>query len=510
MATIHGTPGHDRADLGGQNLVGTAQADYIYGYAGDDYIEGRGGNDSLYGGTGNRNSIFGGGGNDYVHSEGVGGYFDGGAGVDRLALMRSAPGSFDLGAGWGSYGSAVSDRFTMLRFEHMTTGSGNDTITGSGASNHIMSGAGDDEVNGLGGADTIYTEAGNDYANGGGGNDTINGGLGDDEIFGGAGSDSLEGHDGNDLVWGGLGNDIVSGGRGNDTLDGGEGGFDTASYAGHAAAVTADLRVSSAYSNVLGVAEQDMLFRIDKLVGSFYDDWLIANTASELDGGSGNDILFSNAGANRLTGGGGVDTLAYTLSNAGVNVNLASNAASGGHAQGDVLSGFESVRGSGHADTLRLGANGGTLDGLAGNDTMTGGGGSDKVIGGAGYDVMTGGAGPDFFLFTSTSDSPWSNASDRITDFVRGSDKIDLGALDANAHVGGNQAFHTVFSTPTPYSDANFTAGSIAYMDGSVNGASTTLVMVNTSDNLSNGLDRPEIVFLLDGDINLTLSDFIL
>jgi Ca2+-binding RTX toxin-like protein len=510
MATIHGTPGNDRSDLGGQNLVGTAQADHIYGYAGDDYIEGRGGNDSLYGGSGNRNSIFGGAGNDYVHSEGAGGYFDGGAGVDRLGLMRSVAGTFDLGKGWGSYGSAVSDRFTMVRFEHMTTGSGSDTITGSDAGNHIMAGAGDDMVDGRGGADTIYTEAGNDYANGGAGNDTINGGVGDDEIFGGADADSLEGQDGDDLVWGGLGNDVVSGGRGNDTLDGGEGGFDTASYANHSAAVTADLRVSSAYSTVWGVAEQDALYRIDKLVGSFYDDWLIASTTSEIDGSNGNDTVFSNAGANRLAGGSGVDTVAYTLSNAAVSVNLATNAASGGYAQGDVLSGFESVRGSAHADTLRLGANGGTLDGLAGNDTMTGGGGSDKVIGGAGYDVMTGGAGPDYFVFTSTTDSPWSSTSDRITDFVRGSDRIDLGALDANAHLGGDQAFHTVFSSPTPYSDPSFTAGSVAYMDGSVNGKSTTLVMVNTSDNTTNGLDRPEIVFLLDGDINLTLSDFIL
>lgn len=506
MAYIYGTPGDDRADLGGTSLIGTGENDYIYGYAGNDLIEGRGGNDSLYGGSGNFNTIFGGQGNDLVHSEGIGGYFDGGAGVDRLALTHAGSLSIDLGAGWGNYGSSAISRFSARNFEHLVLSAGNDTVVGSAAANHVMTGAGNDVVQALGGADTVYGEAGNDTLDGGGGNDTVNGGLGDDEIFGGAGHDSLEGHDGHDLVWGGAGNDILSGGRGNDTLDGGESGFDTASYANHQGGVTADLRVGTALSTVFGVTETDTLFRIDKLIGSSFDDFLFAQGATEIEGGAGNDTIYSGAGTNRLTGGAQNDTVVYTFSTAGVNVDLAANTASGGWAQGDILSGFESVRGSDHGDTLRLGANGGTLEGRAGNDVLTGGGGSDRIIGGSGYDDMRGGAGPDFFVFTAVADSAWSNQADRIRDFTRGSDKIDLSALDANAHVSGNQAFTKLMMSPAPYSDSQFTAGTIAFNHAS----NSTLILVNTSDNSTNGFDAPELAIVLDGVMNLSLSDFIL
>ena len=81
-----------------------------------------------------------------------------------------------------------------------------------------------------------------------------------------------------------------------------------------------------------------------------------------------------------------------------------------------------------------------TLIGGNGNDTLSSGGGNDVVRGGAGADLLTGGVGNDIFDFNAISESKGS-ARDTVTDFARGSDKIDLLDIDSNAGVSGNQAF---------------------------------------------------------------------
>ena len=47
--------------------------------------------------------------------------------------------------------------------------------------------------------------------------------------------------------------------------------------------------------------------------------------------------------------------------------------AQGGHADGDTLTGIESIRGSDHADTLVARIEGSTLWGQKGDDAVTGG-----------------------------------------------------------------------------------------------------------------------------------------
>lgn len=72
----------------------------------------------------------------------------------------------------------------------------------------------------------------------------------------------------------------------------------------------------------------------------------------------------------------------------------------------------------------------------AGNDQITGGRGEDFLVGGAGNDRINGrqgnddfigGGGADTFIFTGNP------GSDRINDFMTGSDKIDLSAYDIDA-----------------------------------------------------------------------------
>jgi Ca2+-binding RTX toxin-like protein len=72
----------------------------------------------------------------------------------------------------------------------------------------------------------------------------------------------------------------------------------------------------------------------------------------------------------------------------------------------------------------------------AGNDTLSGGGGDDALYGGQGKDVMTGGAGKDTFLYAELSESAAGADRDVITDFEKGSDKIDLHQLGAVGFIG--------------------------------------------------------------------------
>lgn len=174
----------------------------------------------------------------------------------------------------------------------------------------------------------------------------------------------------------------------------------------------------------------------DRLIGGLKEDIL--------NGGAGNDTLNGNAGKDYLDGGSGIDTLVYPGTNAevGVTVNLATNSAAAGHAEGDTISGFENLEGSpfadnligdeqdnilrGHdgADSLDGGTGNDDLFGGAGADTLDGGNGDDMLKGQAGADILTGGSGMNTFTWDNLTDSLLNNF-DHITDLKIGSDIID-------------------------------------------------------------------------------------
>lgn len=172
----------------------------------------------------------------------------------------------------------------------------------------------------------------------------------------------INGRGGDDRLNGGRSPDKLSGRRGDDTLNGG-GGKDTLS----------------------GGAGKD------NLNGGAGDD--------TLKGGGGDDLLVGGGGRGRdqLVGGGGDDTL------------------KGG-------GGADRLLGGGNDDRL-IGQGGGDfLDGGKGRDSLFGGAGGDTLKGGAGADRMNGGGGSDVFVFTSRD----IGGVDRIADFRRGVDKVDL------------------------------------------------------------------------------------
>lgn len=89
----------------------------------------------------------------------------------------------------------------------------------------------------------------------------------------------------------------------------------------------------------------------------------------------------------------------------------------------------------------KVGGGGGDdrLAGGAGKDKLMGGDGADWLHGGAGADKLTGGAGADHFVFAAASES--RRKGDKITDFDRRADVIDLQAIDARPDIAGDQAF---------------------------------------------------------------------
>ncbi|MGV3550616.1 choice-of-anchor Q domain-containing protein [Rhizobium sp.] len=271
-----------------------------------------------------------------------------------------------------------------------------DNFRGTRKDDTFEGGLGFDRIRGADGDDKLSGDAGNDRLQGGAGRDHLYGGTGNDLLFGGDGNDRIYGEQGNDYIRSGLGRDFIDGGVGNDTL----------SYAYSKAGVRINLLEGTASG---GSAEGDRFTSIENLQGSAFKDVLI--------GDDGDNIIEGGAGGDILQGGLGFDFLSYATSNAAVKVNLNSNIVSGGHAEGDRISGFEAVLGSMFGDKLSAaGATTGSFFLLAGggNDIVIGGDGSDYISGGAGVDRLTGGGGADQFELAFRQKD-----RDVITDFGR-------------------------------------------------------------------------------------------
>jgi Ca2+-binding RTX toxin-like protein len=175
---------------------------------------------------------------------------------------------------------------------------------------------------------------------------------------------------------------------------------------------------------------------VDNLVGTtdpdtFYmtaDDFV----TDYIDGGKGNDTVSysgSKVGVDiDLTDGGG--SVAAVFESYFYNPSTHSFMTLEHHQIVAELKSIENATGSSYDDTLTGNSGNNVLNGLGGNDIIDGGAGNDTIVGGSGRDLMTGGLGNDTFVFNHASDTPPGVSTyydfDRITDFVRGEDKIDL------------------------------------------------------------------------------------
>ena len=327
------------------------------------------------------------------------------------------------------------------------------------------------------------------------GNDIIDGTFVADIIGAYGGNDVLRGFAGDDLIFAGADDDWMDGGQGADSLYG-LSGFDTASYESATGGVLIRLEGGLCQN---GAAQGDRLYDVEKVIGSNLGDSLYGadGFAETLLGGAGDDQVVGSTGADDLRGGAGLDTLSYLLSDSGVNVNLATNGASGGDAQGDTIGGFERLSGSYFADTLTGSGGDNLLFGALGDDTIRGGGGKDVIVGGGGRDLMRGGAAADLFLFTASADSGTGAATrDVIEDFSRS--QGDQIKIDIFAPVG-TPGF------PQPFDFVGGDAFTAARQVRFVQQNGDTIVQVNVT-----GDGGAELAIQINGLINLQASDFLL
>ena len=417
-----------------EDIYGSAYNDTLSGDSGANFLAGRDGNDTLNGGAGDDqlkggngdDTLLGGNGNDFLIGDTGSDRMTGGAG-DDIYLVDNAGDVVTEVAGGGTDAVISSISYTLGNNIEDGTLTGSDAINltgnalnndlvGNAGANVLTGGGGNDWLNGLGGADTMIGGAGNDtylVENVGdtiteasrGGTDQVYAGvnytlaagvavekmfvLGNDGInlTGNSLAQTIEGNAADNVLAGMGGADTLTGGGGNDTfLFGTGGGRDTVTDFS-----AGDILKVSGYT-----AAQSMVQSGSDVVVTFSrtDKIILLNT----------DVATVQAG------------LQFDSSSGG-----------GGGGTGGPTAGDDTLSGTTRTDTLHGLDGNDTLLGLAGGDSLFGDAGNDTLRGGLGVDTLTGGSGADLFVFEA------GGGNDKITDFVSGTDKIDLHLLGTDS-----------------------------------------------------------------------------
>ncbi|HEV2818680.1 MAG TPA: Ig-like domain-containing protein [Allosphingosinicella sp.] len=403
--SLFGDNGDDELSGGADsdNLSGDAGNDVVAGDAGDDVLAGGEGDDSLDGGDGadilsdfiGTNSFAGGIGNDQITAGSSDGEqtIDGGDGDDTIIhYYRTNAGTIATGLGSDTIELAYANiGAAALVITDFTTGGGGDMFRLDGADGALL-----DQLSGWDGSSNPFGEflrlqqSGSDTvlqwdpdgATGGENWETlvifVNTTVGDFTE-----ANFEPGYDPDGTAPAG---ETINGTAGDDFLEGTIGGDTINAFAG----------ADSAF----GMAGDDFIYGgdgVDNLYGNEDDDYIDGgNQDDQLSGGDGNDQLLGQAGDDIVFGENGDDQL------------------SGGD-------GLDNLTGEAGADVIAGGNDDDVLSGGEDNDSLDGGAGNDLLTGGTGADLLTGGGGVDTFSFQLPSEGP-----DEITDFVSGSDLIQI------------------------------------------------------------------------------------
>jgi Ca2+-binding RTX toxin-like protein len=302
---------------------------------------------------------------------------------------------------------------------------------------------------------------------------TANGSAAHEMVFGGGGADVLSGNSGDERF---------TGFQGNDHFDGGA-GWDDVRY--NVEQGTQNIIVNLSGSNKTVLAETvaglsvrdsygftDTLAGINFVSGTAQGDFFFGRDGAG-EFGDYPDFVSGAAGGDTFTGGSAALGVAYDqadIESGGgkVKVNLSTttkyglNAGTARDTFGDIdtlvniknvaLSQKDDTVFGGNAsehfwgrdgDDLMQGNRGRDhLEGDGGKDTIEGGDGKDTLSGGLDRDRLTGGQDADQFVYFDVVESKsGSTKRDYITDFKHGTDKIHVGAIDANTTKFDDQSF---------------------------------------------------------------------
>ncbi|WP_372896126.1 PKD domain-containing protein, partial [Stieleria sp.] len=191
----------------------------------------------------------------------------------------------------------------------------------------------------------------------------------------------MDGRGGSDLLLGGRANDVIEGGDGSDEIDPGSG--------------------------------DDLVFT-----------------------GTGTNLVFSSSGADTIDASENSSSDGFQYIGGGSHANEGDTVI--GSAADDTIT-ATNVEGGDGDDTIRGSGTGGTLHGGAGNDTIYGGDGNQTLIGGPGEDSLDGGPGEDSLLGGEDDDQLISGYGDVLVDGGSGTDKmmVDLAVELTGLNVTG-------------------------------------------------------------------------
>ncbi|WP_236037641.1 calcium-binding protein [Belnapia arida] len=250
---------------------------------------------------------------------------------DDLFFPQTGDDTIFAGAGndtiWAALGNNTIDLGTGADVAHLSDG------------NHFVSAASDVGPAALG--DTIITGSGNDTIEAGGGDNYINAGNGNNQVY-----------------WvEGVGGAILAG-SGTDTLD------LSRSSAGH-----------EIYSAAGGIAGSTVYFAgFEKIVGTNFNDTVWGSLAT-VDGGAGNDEIHGSDTASNLLGGVGNDIVIGGAGNDTIDGGTGSNYLAGGAGSNVFMVGLgdDTVAADGAENTLDLSLAAGGAD-IWGHGSITGSG----------------------------------------------------------------------------------------------------------------------------------------
>ncbi|HIE98747.1 MAG TPA: calcium-binding protein [Fuerstia sp.] len=330
------------------------------------------------------------------------------------------------------------------------------------------------------GNDVAYVLGGPARVSGDAGHDLIVTGRHDDKIGGGSGNDILLGGGGNDEIQGGLGADGIAGGDGDDIIRGGQGADVVLGDGPNIWPVPVPVDGMSAAEYLTGLG--DLSSGHDYIEGGDGDDQIYSGHGNDLVfGGAGDDTINSVDGNDIVVGGGGDDSLSTGSGNDWVfgeganalpsvlpspenlvsfvlrfsNVNHGNDDIDAGSGHDIVLAGHGNDRlNGGRGNDYLLGGQGGDwIEAGAGNDFVHGGQGVDVLFGGAGNDNILGGHGNDYLIGGSGDDRLSGGLGDDWI-FGDGTDHYPAGyvdpvvyARDFGARGTGNDRIHGGFGS---------------------------------------------------------------